>query len=76
MLSFIVFLAVVGAGGIFFYARYRYDEIPKIHSKHLVQQAAAPGQPFNVLLVGSDSRAFVSNATRRVASSRCSASSG
>ena len=64
VLSFIVFLAVVGAGGIFFYARYRYDEIPKIHSKHLVQQAAAPGQPFNVLLVGSDSRAFVSNATQ------------
>jgi LCP family protein required for cell wall assembly len=63
-LSFIVFLAVAGAGGIWFYARYRYDEIPKIHSKHLVKQAAAPGKPFNVLLVGSDSRAFVSNATQ------------
>ncbi len=63
-LSFIVFLAVAGAGGIFFYARYRYDEIPKIHSKHLVKQAAAPGKPFNVLLVGSDSRAFVSNPTQ------------
>ncbi len=51
-------------GGIFFYARYRYDEIPKIHSKHLVKQAAAPGKPFNVLLVGSDSRAFVDNPTQ------------
>jgi len=63
-LSFIVFIVVVGAGGIFFYARYRYDEIPKIHSKHLVKQTAAPGAPFNVLLVGSDSRAFVNNATQ------------
>lgn len=63
-LSFIVFIAVVGAGGIFIYARYRYDQIPKIHSKHLVKQAAAPGAPFNVLLVGSDSRAFVNNATQ------------
>jgi LCP family protein required for cell wall assembly len=63
-LSFIVFLAVAGAGGIFFYARYRYDEIPKIHSKHLVKQTTAPGKPFNVLLVGDDSRAFVNNATQ------------
>jgi LCP family protein required for cell wall assembly len=63
-LAFIVFLAAVGAGGLFFYARYRFDEIPKIHSKHLVKQTAKPGQPFNVLLVGSDSRAFVSNPTQ------------
>ena len=63
-LSFIVFVAAAGAGGIYFYARYRFDEIPKIHSKHLVKQAAKPGQPFNVLLVGSDSRAFVSNPTQ------------
>jgi LCP family protein required for cell wall assembly len=63
-LSFIVFLAAAGVGGILFYARYRYDEIPKIHSKHLVKQAAAPGKPFNVLLVGDDSRAFVNNATQ------------
>jgi LCP family protein required for cell wall assembly len=64
LLSFIVFIVVAGAGGIFLYARYRYDEIPKIHSKHLVKQAAAPGAPFTVLLVGSDSRAFVNNATQ------------
>jgi LCP family protein required for cell wall assembly len=63
-LAFIVFLAAVGAGGLVFYAHYRFDEIPKIHSKHLVKQAAAPGKPFNVLLVGSDSRAFVKNATQ------------
>jgi len=63
-LAFIVFLAAAGAGGLFYYARYRYDEIPKIHSKHLVKQTTKPGQPFNVLLVGSDSRAFVSNPTQ------------
>jgi LCP family protein required for cell wall assembly len=63
-LSFIIFVAAAGAGGIYFYARYRFDEIPKIHSKHLVKQAAKPGQPFNVLLVGSDSRAFVNNPTQ------------
>ena len=64
LLSFIVFLGAAGAGGVFFYAKYRYDEITKIHSKHLVKQAAKPGAPFNVLLVGSDSRAFVNNATQ------------
>jgi anionic cell wall polymer biosynthesis LytR-Cps2A-Psr (LCP) family protein len=63
-LAFIVFLAAAGAGGLYFYARYRFDEIPKIHSKHLVKQTTKPGQPFNVLLVGSDSRAFVSNPTQ------------
>jgi LCP family protein required for cell wall assembly len=64
LLSFIVLLGAAGAGGVYFYAKYRYDEITKIHSKHLVKQAAKPGAPFNVLLVGSDSRAFVNNATQ------------
>ena len=63
-MAFIIFLAAAGAGGLYFYARYRFDEIPKIHSKHLIKQTAKPGQPFNVLLVGSDSRAFVSNPTQ------------
>jgi LCP family protein required for cell wall assembly len=63
-LSLIVFLGAAGVGGIVLYARYRYDEIPKIHSKHLVKQTAVPGKPFNVLLVGDDSRAFVNNATQ------------
>ena len=58
-LSAIVLIAALGAGGIYFYARYRYDQIKKIHAKHLVAQPAAPGQPFNILVVGSDSRAFV-----------------
>jgi LCP family protein required for cell wall assembly len=55
----IVVLAGLGVGGIYFYAKYRYDQIKKIHSAHLVAQSANPLKPFNVLLVGSDSRAFV-----------------
>ncbi len=58
-LSAIVLIAGLGAGGVYFYARYRYDQIKKIHAKHLVAQPADPGQPFNILVVGSDSRAFV-----------------
>ncbi len=62
-LASVVLLAALGAGGIYVYATYRFDQIKKIHAKHLV--AAAPaGQPFNLLLVGSDSRAFVSNSTQ------------
>lgn len=55
----IVVLAGIGVGGIYFYAKYRYDQIKKIHSRHLVSQSADPLKPFNVLVVGSDSRAFV-----------------
>ena len=62
-LSFIVLLAAAGAGGLYVYALYRFDQIKKIHAKHLVADAP-PGKPFNLLLVGSDSRSFVSNATQ------------
>ena len=62
-LSFIVLLAALGVGGLYVYANYRFNQIKKIHAKHLVA-AAPPGKPFNLLLVGSDSRAFVSNATQ------------
>jgi LCP family protein required for cell wall assembly len=57
----IVVLAGLGVGGVYFYAKYRYDQIKKIHAKHLVAQSADPLKPFNVLLVGSDTRAFVGN---------------
>jgi LCP family protein required for cell wall assembly len=46
-------------GGLYYYAKWRYDQIKKVHSLHLVTQPADPTKPFNVLLVGSDSRAFV-----------------
>jgi LCP family protein required for cell wall assembly len=63
-LSTIVVLAGLGVGGLYFYANYRFNQIKKIHAKHLIAAPAAPGQPFNLLLVGSDSRAFVDNSTQ------------
>jgi LCP family protein required for cell wall assembly len=64
-LSTIVVLAAVGAGGLYFYANYRFDQIKKVHAKHLIRTAPVGNQqPFTMLLVGSDSRAFVDNATQ------------
>jgi LCP family protein required for cell wall assembly len=73
-LALIVLVAGAGAG-LYFYAGYRFDQIKKIHAKHLVKQAA-PGKPFNMLLVGSDSRAFVENATQIKAFGSASAEGG
>ncbi len=60
----LVLVVALGAGGLYEYVNYRYDQIKKIHSKHLVADAP-PGQPFTMLLVGSDTRAFVSNPTQQ-----------
>ena len=60
----LIILIAAGAGGIYVYANYRFDQIKKVHSKHLVAQPADPLKPFNLLLVGSDSRAFVDNSTQ------------
>jgi LCP family protein required for cell wall assembly len=62
-LSFLIVLAGIGVGGLYVYANYRFNQIKKVHAKHLVA-AAPPGKPFNLLLVGSDSRSFVSNSTQ------------
>jgi LCP family protein required for cell wall assembly len=64
-LSFVIVLAALGAGGLYVYANYRFNQIKKVHAKHLVAAPAAPGKPFNLLLVGSDSRSFVTNATQK-----------
>jgi LCP family protein required for cell wall assembly len=61
-LVFIVVIAVAVVGGAYFYAGYRYNEIKKVHAPHLVKEAP-PGKPFNMLFVGSDSRAFVGDNT-------------
>ena len=63
VLSFIIVLAAIGVGGLYVYANYRFNQIKKVHAKHLVA-AAPPGKPFNLLLVGSDSRSFVQNSTQ------------
>jgi LCP family protein required for cell wall assembly len=63
-LSIVIVLAALGTGGLYVYANYRFNQIKKVHAKHLVAAPAAPGKPFNLLLVGSDSRSFVSNSTQ------------
>jgi len=57
----IVLTATVVVGG-FVYANYQFNQIHKIHSKQL--RAITPGKPFNILIVGSDSRAFVTNSVQ------------
>jgi LCP family protein required for cell wall assembly len=58
--SLVLLGALAGLGG-WLYARWRFDQIHKIHAKHLVRQVTKPGAPFDLLVVGSDSRAFVDN---------------
>jgi LCP family protein required for cell wall assembly len=57
--TLVVVLAVLVVG-LYIYSGYRFDQIKKGAVKHLVKDPP-PGKPFNVLLVGSDSRAFVGN---------------
>jgi LCP family protein required for cell wall assembly len=54
-LASVVALIVVIACGAYFYANYRFDQIPKIHVASDLPQLA--GKPFNILEIGSDSRA-------------------
>ncbi len=56
----VVLIALLAATAGYIYFGYRFDQIPKGAVKHLVKEEG-PGKPFNVLLVGSDSRAFVGN---------------
>ena len=56
----VVLVAAISAGGLYEYTNYRFNQIKKVHAKHLVHTAPVASQkPFNLLLVGSDSRAFV-----------------
>jgi len=50
----VVLLALVAAGALYGYTRYRYDQIPKIHVASEHKQIT--GKPFNMLVIGSDSR--------------------
>jgi LCP family protein required for cell wall assembly len=57
LLLVLVLLAV----GTIMYVKYRLDQVKTATCSTCV--AAAPGQPFTVLLIGSDSRAFVDNSS-------------
>ncbi|MGD0852048.1 MAG: LCP family protein [Acidimicrobiales bacterium] len=50
-------------GGGYLYANWRFDEIPKINVKNI--SYPVPGQPFNILAIGSDSRAGLTGAVAR-----------
>jgi LCP family protein required for cell wall assembly len=50
----LVVLALLVVGGAYGYARYRYDQIKKVHVASEQQQVT--GQPFNMLVIGSDTR--------------------
>jgi LCP family protein required for cell wall assembly len=52
-----------GAGGIYWYANHIFNDIHKIHVKHIVYPV--PNQPFNILAIGSDSRAGLSSVVAR-----------
>jgi LCP family protein required for cell wall assembly len=59
-----VIVLIVGVlGGGYLYANWRFDAIPKIHVSSI--SYPVPGQPFNILAIGSDSRAGLTGAVAR-----------
>ena len=60
MISVIVCVAVIGGliGGGYLYSRWRFDRIPRIVVPDI--KYPVPGQPFNILAIGSDSRVGLS----------------
>jgi LCP family protein required for cell wall assembly len=59
-----VLVLIVGVlGGGYLYANWKFDAIPKIHVAHISYEV--PGQPFNILAIGSDSRAGLTGAVAR-----------
>jgi LCP family protein required for cell wall assembly len=59
-----VIVLIVGVlGGGYLYANWKFDAIPKIHVAHISYEV--PGQPFNILAIGSDSRAGLTGAVAR-----------
>jgi LCP family protein required for cell wall assembly len=54
VLSCLVVVALLAVAGGYGYLRYRYDQIAKVHISDEV--TAQSGQPFTVLVIGSDSR--------------------
>jgi LCP family protein required for cell wall assembly len=54
----LVSLAIVAVGSGYAYVQYRFSQVTKVTVKHL--RVAPVGAPFNVLLIGSDSRVGIS----------------
>jgi len=77
-ITLVVLVVLAGGlvGGAYVYANYRFNQIKKVHIPHLATTStttadaagkASTAQPFNILLVGSDSRSFVKDAQQRQA---------
>lgn len=56
----LVTVALVAVISGYFYVQYRFSQVTKVAVKHL--RAAPVGAPFNVLLIGSDTRANITGA--------------
>jgi len=56
----LVSLAIVAVGSGYVYVQYRFSQVTKVTVKHL--KVAPAGAPFNVLLIGSDSRSGITGA--------------
>ena len=56
----VVSLAIVTVGTGYVYIQYRFSQVTKVTVKHL--RVAPVGAPFNVLLIGSDSRVGIAGA--------------
>ncbi|HEX3946314.1 MAG TPA: LCP family protein, partial [Acidimicrobiales bacterium] len=69
LITAIVLVVVAGGlvGGTYVYANYRFHQIKKVHAVHLQAQPKTPGKPINLLLVGSDSRSFVTDTQQKQA---------
>jgi len=52
----VVVVALVGSAALYGYVRYRFGQVHKVAVPSLAEPAPATGAPYNVLLVGSDSR--------------------
>jgi LCP family protein required for cell wall assembly len=74
VVSSILGIAVLLATGGIVYARWRFDQIPKVHVAGLTPRDG--NDPFTVLLVGSDSRSFVSDASEASQYGSAAATSG
>lgn len=67
-------IAALLVAGVFVYARWRFDQIPKIHIPGLAERSG--NNPFTILLVGSDSRSFVANSSQTAQFGSASQTSG
>jgi LCP family protein required for cell wall assembly len=70
----LVVIVILLAVGVWVYARFRFGQIHKSRVAGLTPIAS--GKPFDILLVGSDSRAFVDNASQASAFGAKSATTG